>query len=417
MQFSDFFGKNPETPAPYTSDANIDATAAFATLIFIVEDDPVFAKALQHTLLQDSTADVRLFSSAAELLANLYLNPDIVTLDHNLSDAKGIDILKTIGQYNSEIKVVIVSAQEDLEIVVQYYRHGAKDYIIKRHNAFLEVATSISNLKQTISLRKELERLKSFISSRQKYNSLIGESPALLQSLRLVEKVEKTDVTVLVSGESGTGKEMIGKLIHYNSNRKNFPYLAVNLAALPSDLIESELFGHEKGAFTGADQKRIGKFEEVNRGTLFLDEISEIPLSTQLKLLRVIQERTITRLGSNKEIMIDIRLIAATNKSLTQALKEGSFRQDLFYRLQGFPINLPALRDRGNDIILLSNHFLKGFCEKNMMAQKSLVTDSVKKLLLYDWPGNVRELKSTIERAVLLSESNSIQPDDIMFII
>jgi transcriptional regulator with GAF, ATPase, and Fis domain len=233
--------------------------------------------------------------------------------------------------------------------------------------------------------------------------------------LKLIQKIENTNLITLVTGESGTGKEVVAKAIHYNSPRKRNPFIAVNVAAIPADLIESELFGHEKGAFTGAVSKRIGKFEESHEGTIFLDEIGEMAMDLQTKLLRVLQDNKITRLGTNKEISIDMRVIAATNKNLAERVKEGKFREDLFYRLQGFLIHLAPLRERGNDILILAKSFLEEFCKSNKIAPKTISVSAMENLLAYPWPGNVRELKSTIERAALMSNSQKIEADDLIF--
>jgi transcriptional regulator with PAS, ATPase and Fis domain len=216
-----------------------------------------------------------------------------------------------------------------------------------------------------------------------------------------------------VYGETGTGKDLIAKALHYNSNRANNPFVAINVSAIPADLIESELFGHEKGAFTGAIAQRTGKFEEANNGTLFLDEISEMDLNMQSKMLRVLQEREIIRVGSNKVVKIDVRIITASNKDLAALVKEGSFRMDLYYRLMGLPINLPPLRERGSDILLLANYFVKMFCKENRMPLKTLSSQAQKKILSYRFPGNIRELKSIIELSVILSEGDTIMPDDL----
>jgi DNA-binding NtrC family response regulator len=233
--------------------------------------------------------------------------------------------------------------------------------------------------------------------------------------LKLIQKVENSKLITLITGESGTGKEVVANAIHYNSPRKRKSYIPVNMAAIPIDLIESELFGHEKGAFTGADQRRIGKFEEANEGTIFLDEIGEMPMDLQAKLLRVLQDNKISRVGSNKQIELDIRVIAATNKNLKERVKEGKFREDLMYRLQGFLIHLAPLKERGNDVILLAKYFIDEFSKASKVKPKTLSSHAVEKLLKYDWPGNVRELKSVIERGILMGEEEKIEPDDLIF--
>jgi len=385
------------------------------TRIFVVEDDPVFSRVMKLKLEEDGNYEVTMFYSAEEFLKNLDLRPDIVTIDYTLPGISGLELLKKITDYSNEITPIILSAQEDVEVVVQAYKMGAKDYIVKNDNAIVELLNSVKNFNAQVNLRKEVEDLKSQIIDRNKYLTYIGDSKPVLAVLRLVQKIEKTNMMVLVTGESGTGKEVISRIIHNNSLRKREPFIPVNMAAIPPDLIESELFGHEKGAFTGADSKRIGRFEEANKGTIFLDEIGEMDLALQTKLLRVLQESSISRVGSNKEIKLDVRVIAATNKNLGQLVKENKFREDLFFRLQGFLIHLPPLRERGNDVLLLARHFVTEFCKNNHLPDKSFSKDAVEKLLTYAWPGNVRELKSTVERTAIAIDSPMITAEDFIF--
>lgn len=348
-------------------------------------------------------------------MQSLHMNPDIVSIDYSLPDMTGIDILKKVKSFNEDISTVIVSGQEKVDVVVDAYKQGASHYIIKNANAPIEFAQVVKTLSKSVGLRKEVENLRDQIIDRNRYSNVIGESGEVMKVLRLIQKVEKSNIQVLITGESGTGKEVIANTIHYNSPRKRKPFVAVNVAAIPTDLIESELFGHEKGAFTGASGRRIGKFEEANGGTIFLDEIGEMQMDLQTKLLRVLQESKVTRLGSNKEISLNVRVLAATNKNLSQRVKEGKFREDLYYRLQGFLIALPALNERGNDVLILARHFLKEFCKANHMQQMAFSQESAKALLEHQWPGNVRELKATVERAALIADSNNIEFDDLIF--
>ena len=387
----------------------------YLTKVFLIEDDLIFGKALQFALEKEKDYDVTLFQSGADFLRHLHMNPDIVSVDCNLPDMSGIEILKKINVYNKDIATVFLSGQEDVEIVVQAYKNGARDYIVKKENAIVELSNSIKNLSSNVNLRKEVEDLKSKIIDRERYSQLIGESQPVLNVLRLIQKVEKSNMMVMITGESGTGKEVVAKVVHYNSTRKREPYVPVNMAAIAEDLIESELFGHEKGSFTGADGKRIGKFEEANRGTIFLDEIGEMDIHLQSRLLRVLQEGTITRVGSNKEIKLDVRVVAATNRNLGQMVKDGKFREDLYYRLQGFLIHLPPLRERGNDIIILAKHFLKDFSAANNLGKKAFSREVLESLLEYSWPGNVRELKAVAERAAIISDFETITENDLVF--
>ncbi len=383
--------------------------------ISVVEDELMFGKTLQRSLeTENPNAEVRVFTTGKDFLDNLHENPHIVTLDYNLPDITGLELLQEIKKYNPEISVVLISGQEDVEVVVKAYEMGADRYIVKNEKALVEVVKSVKEFSEKVGLRNEVERLRSLLIDRSKYENLLGESKAIMKVLNLIQKVENNKILVLITGESGTGKDVVAQTIHYNSPRRRKNFVAVNVAAIPEDLIESELFGHEKGAFTGAIGKRIGKFEEANGGTIFLDEIGELDIGLQAKLLRVLQDNKISRLGSNKEIQLDIRVIVATNRDLMELVKEGKFREDLYYRLQGFRIHLPPLRERDNDVIILAKHFLSNFCKANKMPQKTLTRGAIAKLMEHNWPGNVRELKSTIERAALISETAEVTEDDIM---
>jgi DNA-binding NtrC family response regulator len=387
----------------------------FLTRIFVVEDNEFFAALIKQKLEMNDQNEVTLFFNGADFRKGLHLNPDIVVLDYNLPNDNGIDLLKEIKNFNDDIRTILLSGQEKVDIVIEAFENGAEEYIKKDDNALTMLDLKVQKHSSNVNLRKEVDVLRNQIIDRNRYDRIIGESPAILKVLRLIQKVEKTNMLALITGESGTGKELVASAIHYNSARKNRPFVAVNVAAIPEDLIESELFGHERGAFTGADSKRIGKFEEANEGTIFLDEIGEMDVHMQTKLLRVLQESKITRLGSNKEIPLNVRVIAATNKNLAQRVKDGKMREDLYYRLQGFLIHLPPLRERGNDILLLAKIMLKQFCDSNRMPVKSFSSDSLKDMMKHPWSGNVRELKAFIERAVLISDGEVIETDDLIF--
>ncbi|CAN5429678.1 sigma-54 dependent transcriptional regulator [soil metagenome] len=386
----------------------------YHTRIFIVDDDELYSNIIKYSLEENPSFEIEIFQSGEDFFDNVYLNPDIVIIDYNLPGMSGLEILKKIKSINPSISTILLSGQEKVEVVVEAYKSGANNYVIKNHNVAYELNNCIKNLCTSINLRKEVIELREQIIDRNKYSRIIGESKPVLQVLKLIQKVEKTSLITLITGESGTGKELIAKAIHYNSPRNRKSFVPVNVAAIPEDLIESELFGHEKGAFTGAGSRRIGKFEEAEGGTIFLDEIGEMPVDLQTKLLRVLQDNIISRLGSNKEIKLNIRVVTATNKNLFQRVKEGKFREDLFYRLQGFLIHLPPLRERGNDIILLAKYFLNEFCKENRIAPKPFSNKAMESLLNYSWPGNIRELKSTVERAVLLSEEPKIESEDLI---
>lgn len=387
----------------------------FITRIFIVEDNLFFAEMMKQRLELNDKNEVTLFTDDKDFRNNLHKNPDLVILDYNLPQSNGIDLLKEIKNFNNQIRTIIISGQEKLEVVIEAYRCGAQEYIKKDENALTFLALKVEEHSGNINLRKEVDVLRDQIIDRNKYNRIIGESPEILKVLRLIQKVEKTNMLSLITGESGTGKELVASAIHFNSQRKNKPFVCVNVAAIPEDLIESELFGHERGAFTGADTKRIGKFEEANDGTIFLDEIGEMDVALQTKLLRVLQENKITRLGSNKEIPLNVRIIAATNKNLANQVKAGKMREDLYYRLQGFLIHLPPLRERGNDILLIAHYILNQFCEKNGIPRKTFSPGALKDMMKHPWTGNIRELKAFIERAVLISDDEIIAEEDLIY--
>jgi DNA-binding NtrC family response regulator len=275
---------------------------------------------------------------------------------------------------------------------------------------------SINNARNKTSLIKEIDHLKKEISEKYEFEkSIVGTSAAIKRIFSLLEKAVQTNISVSISGETGTGKELVAKAIHYNSKRKSKPFVAVNIAAIPRDLIESELFGHEKGSFTGAITRRIGKFEEAEGGTIFLDEIGEMDPSLQAKLLRVLQEREVTRIGGNQVIKLDVRVIAATHKDLAEEVKGGKFREDLYYRLLGLPIHLPPLRERGNDVLLLAKYFLDHFAQENQMNKFKISAEAQEKMLQYPFPGNIRELKSIIELSAVMAEGQDIRAQDITF--
>lgn len=387
----------------------------YISKIFVLDDDDIYGKLIQFSLDVNDNYDVSLFNDENDFLNCLHENPDIVIIDHNLTTMTGLEVLKHVKKFNHHIGTIILSGQDKVDVVVDSYNAGANYYIIKNDNAVPEVQNAVKNLSSNTNLLKQVEELKEQIIDRNKYDQIIGESEAIIKVIRLIQKVEKSNILTLITGESGTGKELAARAIHYNSHRKKGSFVIVNMAAIPEDLIESELFGHEKGAFTGAVNKRIGKFEEADGGSIFLDEIGEMDNNLQAKLLRVLQDNVISRLGSNKEIKLDVRVIAATNKNLSEQVKKGVFREDLFYRLQGFLINMPPLQERGNDIIIIAKSFLEDTCKKNKMPTKQLSREAMEALLSHSWPGNVRELKSVIERAALLSETEIIQLDDLIF--
>lgn len=384
--------------------------------IFVVEDDPAYTKFLQYVLGLNPDYEVEYYTTGKDCVANLYKNPAIITLDYSLPDAAGEKVLGQIRSHDPNINVIIVSAQEKIHTAVELLKSGAYDYISKDHETKERLLNAINNARNKSSLIKEIDHLKKEISEKYEFEkSIIGTSPAIRRTFAMLEKAVQTNISVSISGETGTGKELVAKAIHYNSKRKNKPFVAVNIAAIPHDLIESELFGHEKGAFTGAITRRIGKFEEAEGGTIFLDEIGEMDPNLQAKLLRVLQEKEVTRIGGNAVIKLDVRVIAATHKDLAEEVKSGRFREDLYYRLLGLPIHLPPLRERGNDVILIAKHFLDQFANDNQMRKFKIAQEAQEKLLQYPFPGNIRELKSIIELSAVMAEEQEIRAQDISF--
>lgn len=384
--------------------------------IFVVEDDPTYTKFIKYVLSLNPDFEVEYFTTGKQFLSELNKSPSIVTLDYSLPDMSGEEVLKEIKAFDPDISVIIVSAQEKIGTAVELLKAGAFDYISKDEEAKDRILNSINNARKKSSLIREIDRLKEEINTKYEFEkSIIGNSAPLKKVFNLIEKSLKTNITVSITGETGTGKELVAKAIHYNSTRKKKPLVAVNIAAIPKELIESELFGHEKGAFTGATSRRIGKFQEAEGGTLFLDEIGEMDLNLQSKLLRVLQERELSRVGGNEVIKIDVRIIVATHRNLQEEVKAGNFREDLYYRLLGLPIQLPPLRDRGNDVILLAKHFLDQFASENKFNKFKISSEAQEKLLQYPFPGNIRELKSVIELAAVMAQNNQITVDDITF--
>lgn len=384
--------------------------------IFVVEDDPAYTKFIKYVLGLNPDYDVEFFTTGKECLNNLHKNPSVITLDYSLPDMAGEDVLNQVRAIDPNINIIIVSAQEKIGTAVELLKSGAYDYISKDHETKDRLINSINNARNKVSLIKEIDHLKKEISEKYEFEkSIIGTSVAIKRVFDLLEKAVKTNISVSISGETGTGKELVAKAIHYNSKRKNKPFVAVNIAAVPETLIESELFGHEKGAFTGAITRRIGKFEEAEGGTIFLDEIGEMDLNLQAKLLRVLQEREITRIGGNQTVKLDVRILVATHKDLAEEIKNGRFREDLYYRLLGLPVHLPPLRERGNDVILIAKHFIDQFAKENQMPKFKISQEAQEKLLNYPFPGNIRELKSIIELSAVMAENNEIRPQDISF--
>lgn len=338
-------------------------------------------------------------------------NLNLVMLDVNLPTMSGLEVLKQIRQIKSDLPVIMISGFVSAENAIEAMREGAYEYLTKP----FEINKLIDTVNRACGFTLRVEEpaiVQPEPVSEPGVDEMIGKSPEIVEIAKLVGQVAKTDAAVLIFGESGTGKEVVARAIHRNSRRRNHPFLSVNCAALPETLLESELFGHEKGAFTGAYYKRIGKFEQADSGTLFLDEIGDMTMLTQSKVLRVLQDRRFERVGGNETVKADVRIIAATNKSLVQAMKEGSFRVDLFYRLKVVSIFIPPLRERQADISLLVEHFLDRFSEQLSLPRRSISKKAMQLLTKNPWPGNVRELENNIHTAMVMSKNDQLQPGD-----
>lgn len=382
-------------------------------IIYVVEDNEWYNKLLVHNLSLNPDFKVKTFFSGSDLLKSLSDKPDVITLDYRLPDIDGESLLKKIKDFDDKIEVVIISEQEDIETAVDLLKAGAYDYLVKSKDIKERLVNTINHIRKNASLKKQIISLQKEVQGKYAFEkSIVGNSPALKKVFDLIAKATETNITVTISGETGTGKEVVSKAIHYNSKRKDKPFVAVNMAAIPAELIESELFGHERGAFTGAAVRRKGKFEEAAGGTLFLDEIGEMDINFQAKLLRVLQEKEVTRIGGNETIKVNCRIIVATNRNLLEEVKKGTFREDLYYRLFGLPIHLPPLRERGKDVLLLAKFFIDSFCKENNLPIKTLSEEAKQKVLSYQWPGNIRELKSVVELAVVMASDNEIQEND-----
>lgn len=384
--------------------------------VFVVEDDLWYGELLVHHLSLNPDNQVQRFESAADLLEALSERPDVITLDYTLPDMKGDVLYKKIRAILPDAMVIMISGQEDIATALNLLREGVYDYLVKNEETKDRLWNAVNNIRKNLALRDEVQALREQIDHQFDLQHLmIGNCEPMKKVFTLIAKAASTNINVSVTGETGTGKELVAKAIHYNSQRSRKPFVAVNVASIPRDLIESELFGHEKGAFTGAVATRIGKFEEANGGTLFLDEIADLDMALQVKLLRVLQEREVSRIGSNQVISFDVRLIVATHKNLNEEVVAGRFREDLFYRLLGLPVELPPLKERGNDILLLAKHFLDAFCSSNKLSKKNFNAAAREKLLNYRYPGNVRELKAVVELAAVMTDNDAIDADDISF--
>jgi DNA-binding NtrC family response regulator len=384
------------------------------TRLLIVEDEKAQREMLEGFLIREgfSVAAVDGGDRALETLRQATF--DLVLLDYKMPRMNGLETLREIRKINPELMVIMMTAYGTIETAVRSMKEGAADYLTKPIDLD-ELLFLIERVSEKITLRQENEELRERLHEKYQFDQIIYASGAMEEALNLTGRVAKSEATVLIRGESGTGKELIANVIHHASPRANRPFIKVNCTALPENLLESELFGHERGAFTGAVQRRIGRFEEAHSGSIFLDEIGDLSPALQMKLLRVLQERQFERLGSNQTIKVDVRVMAATNRNLEDALRSGAFREDLYYRLNVVAILVPPLRERREDIPPLIDHFLKTYSDRNRRATPHVSKEARDVLLRYDYPGNVRELENIIERSIVVSRSTTISVHDLPF--
>lgn len=381
--------------------------------ILIVDDDSGHL-AMLNTVLSSLGHKVEKVTDGKEAIHAARENPyDLILMDVRMSIVDGIEALQKIKAFNPAIPIIIMTAYSSVDKAVEAMKLGAYDYLTKPLN-FDELKITIERAMNHLQLTLENQALKEKISSGISFSEIIGSSAAMKKVIETAKITAPSDANILITGESGTGKELFAKAIHKTSDRKKNMLVVVNCAALTETLLESELFGHEKGAFTGADKRRDGMFIQADKGSLFLDEIGEMPLSMQVKLLRAIQEKEIQRVGSDRTVQVNVRIIAATNRNLEQAVKNKTFREDLFYRLNVVNIEAPPLRDRKGDVPLLAQHFLNKYSEKNRKDLKGFTPTAMDALSKHPWPGNVRELENSIERAVILCMGQYISEKDLL---
>ncbi len=382
--------------------------------IFVIDDDPWSSKKIRHILSMNPDHDVTLFDDPFQLLSALKNQPNLICVDFLMPKMNGKQLIHEILKQNPHQDILVISGQENITNVVDLFKIGVRDYIIKTEHLKNSLWKSVENIKEKRQLKNEIKSLKSQVKKQVKEdNTIIGESLDIKILKQNIKKAATTNINIHVTGETGTGKELVAQSIYKNATQITGEFVSINVSAIPSNLIESELFGYEKGAFTGAEKSKAGLFEKAHKGLLFLDEIAELEIELQAKLLRALEERKIRRLGGRKLISVDFKLITATHKDLRTEIENGNFREDLFYRIYGFPIQLPPLRKRQKDIKLLSLHFTEIFAKQNHKKVPSISTNALKKLESYPFPGNIRELKSIIELACVLCENHTIQKDDI----
>ena len=380
-------------------------------IIHLVDDESIIHDIFKR-IFKENEYRLIISENKGQAKANHFPDVDVVIMDLMIPGTNGIEIFKELKKDDPDIKVIFLTAFGTIESAIEAMRLGALDYIQKPFNN-VELEHKINRVIKENSMKRENVQLKKALQQRFSFKNIIGKSQALMKTLEIVESVAKTSSTVLITGDSGTGKELIAKAIYLNSERKDKPFFSFNSSNIPATLFESMLFGHKKGAFTGADSDKKGVFEEADTGTIFFDEIATLNDETQMKILRVLQEKEIQPLGSNKSIKVDVRIIVATNVDLKEKVEENEFREDLYYRLNVININLPSLKERREDIPILAEHFLRKYVDENKKDIKGLDSKYMKYLMDYSWPGNVRELENAILRSVILSTSDTLTPETL----
>ena len=380
--------------------------------ILLVEDDINTLHGLSDILEEEGYAVTKAKDGRKALDASREESFDVILMDYLLPDVDGLEVSKRLLEANPDQKIIMMTAFGTVKNAVEAMKNGIHDYLTKPINLD-ELLIIIPRAIEEQRLKSENTTLKSKLRSTYRFENIIGVSGKMQEVFQKVQKVANSDATVILRGESGTGKELIARAVHFQSRRKNQHLVEINCASIPESLLESELFGHEKGAFTGAYRQKPGKFEVANKGTLFLDEIGDLPMSLQAKLLRVLQEKRFNRVGGVENIDVDVRLIAATNADLEQKMRDGLFREDLYFRLNVIPILIPPLRDRVEDIGPLTDHFIRKFVEKDNRRVRGISEEALQVMMGYDWPGNVREVENAIENAVVMCESDLITADDL----